>query len=116
MRDDYKKFMTRIATYLARDSGKNINPAVLSQRIKRFVNDAFEIEVNVARVSGYKTNDDYILSNRGWGNEVSRCQQTQHFLNLHVQHVNTHKCTLTKLISTFIVTLTLTHKHPRTNT
>ncbi|XP_041367218.1 endothelin-converting enzyme homolog [Gigantopelta aegis] len=53
VRTDYKKFMTRVSNFLVRDSGVKIDPAIQSRRITQFVNDAFEIEVKVARAALY---------------------------------------------------------------
>ena len=52
IRDDYKKFMRTVAQLLARDSGLQLDPSVRDNKIETFVNDAYDIEFQLANVSG----------------------------------------------------------------
>ncbi|XP_045176532.2 endothelin-converting enzyme homolog isoform X1 [Mercenaria mercenaria] len=51
IRDDYKKFMRTVAQLLAGDSGLNLDQNILANKIQTFVDDAFDIEFQLANIT-----------------------------------------------------------------
>ena len=50
IQEDYKKFIRSVGTLLVRDSGVVINETDKADRIETFVNDAYDIEFQLANV------------------------------------------------------------------
>ena len=48
--------MRTVAQYLARDSGLQLDPNVRDNKIETFVNDAYDVEFQLANVSMSQTN------------------------------------------------------------
>ncbi|KAL4225048.1 Membrane metallo-endopeptidase-like 1 [Mactra antiquata] len=51
IRNDYKKFMRTVANLLAQDSGLTLDPDTLTNKVETFVNDAFDMEFQLANIT-----------------------------------------------------------------
>ncbi|XP_060556433.1 endothelin-converting enzyme homolog isoform X1 [Ruditapes philippinarum] len=51
IRDDYKKFMRTVAQLLVADSGLNLDPNIAANKIQTFVDDAFDVEFQLANIT-----------------------------------------------------------------